>query len=91
MFTTVAVVMCKLLVIAPTIAPDRDCTAEESKIVEVVTDSEKDPEHVDFMSCQLGQSGVAKWKGEHPIYYKNTWRVARVMCVPGRYEPPGRA
>lgn len=91
MFVTVVAVLCHLITPAATIAPERDCTAEESKIVEVVTDSEKDPDHVDLMACQLGQAALAKWKGEHPIYGKNGWRIGRVMCVPGHYEVPGRA
>jgi len=90
MFVTVAVVLCKLVVAHPTIAPDRDCTAEEMKIVEVVTDSSKE-EHLDFMSCQLGQAPLAKWKSDNPLYFKPSWRIARILCVPGKYEPPGRA
>jgi hypothetical protein len=91
MFVTVVAVLCHLITPVATIAPDRDCTAEESKIVEVVTDTDKDPEHLDFMGCQLGQAALADWKKNHPTYFKNTWRIGRVMCVPGHYEPPGRA
>jgi hypothetical protein len=90
MFVTVAVVMCHLLTPTRTIAPDRDCTAEEAKVVEIVTDSDRD-EHVDFFSCQLGQAPLADWKSHHPIYFKAGWRIGRIMCVPGHYEPPGRA
>jgi hypothetical protein len=87
MFVTVVAVVCKLMVAQPTIAPDRDCTAEEAKVEEIVTDSSMD-DTVDFMSCQIrGQAGVADWKGKHPIYSKNTWRIARIKCAPGHYEP----
>lgn len=92
MFVTIAVVLCHSLVAQPTIAPDRDCTAEESKIVEVVTDTDKDPDHVDFMSCSIkGQEGIAEWKEHNHTYAGHDWRIARVMCIPGHYEPPGRA
>lgn len=90
MFVTVAVVMCKLLVSAPTIAPDRDCTAEESKIVEVVTDTDLNP-GLDLFGCYHGEAELAKWQDSHPVYGRVGWRIGRVMCVPGHYEPPGRA
>lgn len=91
MFVTVAVVMCKLMVAHPTLAPDRDCTAEESRVEEIVTDSDLD-EHVDFFSCQIrGQIIVADWKGKNPLYHGDRWRVARVKCAPGHYEIRGRA
>ncbi len=90
MFVTIAVVMCRLVVAAPTLAPDRDCTAEEVKVVEVVTDSDRD-DKVDFFACQLGQAPIADWKRHHPIYFKDAWRIGRIMCVPGHYEPPGKA
>lgn len=93
MFVTVVAVMCKLIVAQPTIEPNGDCTAEEMKVVEVVTDSDKDPEHVDFFGCQLalGTGAFVKWKSEHPVYFKSAWRIGRVKCLPGHYEPPGRA
>lgn len=91
MFTTVAVVLCKLMVAQPTIAPDTDCTAEEARVEEIVTDSSMD-DKVDFFSCQIhGQIGVAKWKSESPLYHGGRWRIARVKCVPGHYEIRGRA
>lgn len=85
MIVTVVAVMCHLMVAKPTLAPDTDCTAEEAKVEEIVTDSTMD-EHVDFMSCMIhGQLGVADWKSKHPIYFKPDWRVARIKCEPGRY------
>lgn len=91
MFVTVVAVMCKLAVAHATIAPDRDCTAEEMKVEEIVTDSSMD-ENVTFHGCMIhGQIGVADWKGKHPIYMKGSWRVARVKCAPGHYEPKGAA
>lgn len=88
MFVTVVAVMCHLVVAAPTIAPDRDCTAEEARVEEIVTDSDKD-ERVDFFACQLGQAPLADWKQHHPIYFKPAWRIGRIKCVPGHYEPRG--
>lgn len=91
MFVTVVAVMCKLLVAAPTVAPDRDCTAEETSIEEIVTDSSMD-ERIDFQSCMIhGQIGVADWKSKHPIYVKDSWRVARIKCAPGHYVLKGTA
>lgn len=91
MFTTVVAVMCHMMVEQPTIAPDRDCTAEEARVEEIVTDSDLD-EHVDMFTCQSsGQAALAKWKSEHAVYHSGAWRVARVKCVPGHYEPAGRA
>lgn len=91
MFVTVVAVMCKLMVAAPTIAPSADCTNEEARIEEIVTDSSMD-ERVDFFSCQIGnQAALADWKGKHPIYHKASWRIARVKCAPGHYEIKGSA
>jgi hypothetical protein len=90
MFVTVVAIMCQLAVPLATIAPDRDCTAEETRVEEIVTDTDRDPEHLDFMSCMIhGQLGVAQWKIKHPIYFKDRWRVARTKCVPGHYELRG--
>jgi hypothetical protein len=87
MFVTVVAVMCHLVVAKPTIAPEADCTAEEAKIEEIVTDSSMD-DNVDFNSCMIhSQIGLADWKGKHPIYFKSDWRIARVKCVPGHYSP----
>ncbi|ARQ95378.1 hypothetical protein [Bradyrhizobium phage BDU-MI-1] len=87
MFVTVVAVMCKLMVAHATITPSSECTAEEAKIEEIVTDSSMD-ERVDFHGCMIHhQIGIAEWKGKHPIYAKDGWRVARVKCAPGRYEP----
>jgi hypothetical protein len=89
MFVTVVAVMCYLAV-PRTIAADRDCTDEEVGMEEIVTDSNFTPE-LTFMGCQIGFAALAKWKGEHAIYHTDRWRVARVRCVPGHYEPRGRA
>lgn len=89
MIVTVVAVMCKLMVALPTIAPDRDCTAEEARVEEIATDSEMS-EHVNMFTCQMGgQQALAKWMGEHPIYSKPGWRIGRIKCVPGRYEKRG--
>lgn len=91
MFVTVVAVVCHMLVAHPIIAADRDCTAEEARVEEIVTDSDMD-EHVDFFACQIGaQMALAKWKSEHPIYHRNDWRIARIKCAPGKYEIRGRA
>lgn len=90
MYVTVVAILCKLVVAQPTLAPDADCTAEETRVEEIVTDSTVD-EFADFFSCMVqGQIGVAKWKSENPLYHADRWRVARVKCVPGKYEIRGR-
>ncbi|MCA1379423.1 hypothetical protein I6F34_01135 [Bradyrhizobium sp. BRP05] len=89
MFVTAVAVMCKLMVAHATLAPNSDCTSEEQMVEEIVTDTDKDPS-VDFFACQIrSQVGVADWKSHHPIYFKDAWRVARIKCVPGHYEPRG--
>lgn len=88
MIVTVVAVMCKLAVAQATIAPDRDCTPEEVKIEEIVTDSDKD-ESFSFQGCMVGQAQVADWKAHHPVYLKDEWRVARIKCVPGHYVIKG--
>lgn len=91
MFVTAVVVLCKLMVAEPTLAPDSDCTAEEAKIEEIVTDSSMDPT-IDFQSCMVTwPMAITKWKSESPLYRSPVWRVARVKCVPGHYEIPGKA
>jgi len=91
MFVTVVAVMCHVMIEKPTIAPDRDCTAEESRVEEIVTDSSLD-DKVDFMGCMIhAQIGIAEWKSKHPIYLRGDWRIARIKCVPGHYEPRGQA
>lgn len=90
MFVTVVAVMCHLVTAQVTIAPDRDCTSEEARVEEIVTSSEMD-DALTFQGCMIGQPQVAKWKGEHPIYAKSGWRVARIKCAPGRYEIRGAA
>ena len=90
MFVTVAVVLCALVAKGP-IDLDTDCAPQEARVEEIVSDSDKD-ENLTLISCHIhGQLGVAKWKGEHPIYNSNKWRVARIKCVPGHYEIQGRA
>lgn len=91
MYVSVVATLCSLMVPVAMIAPSADCTAEEARVEEVVTDSTMD-EFADFFGCMIqGQIGVAKWKEGHPLYHSQRWRVARVRCVPGRYEPAGRA
>jgi hypothetical protein len=87
MFVTVVAVMCKLMVANATLAPDRECTTEEQAVEEIVTDTSMD-ERVDFQGCMIhGQIGVAEWKSKHPVYFKDAWRVARIKCAPGHYQP----
>jgi hypothetical protein len=91
MYVTVIATLCKLIVPLATIAPNADCTAEEARVEEIVTDSTVD-EFADFFGCMVqGQIGAAKWKSENPLYHGDRWRIARIKCVPGRYEPAGRA
>lgn len=91
MFVSVVAVLCHLLTPTATIAADRDCTTEEARVEEIVTDSDMD-DTVTFQGCMVsGQIGVADWKGKHPIYSRRGWRVARLRCVPGRYEIRGAA
>ena len=87
MFLTVVAVMCHLNVAHRTIAPDTDCTSEESRVEECITDSFMD-NRVNFFSCMLhAQIAIATWKENHPIYRDNHWRVARIKCVQGLYKP----
>lgn len=88
MFVTIVAVMCHLVVASRTIAADRDCTAEEARVEEIVTDTDKDAS-VDMSACQIGQAPLADWKQHHPIYFKPAWRIGRVKCVPGHYEVKG--
>ena len=87
LFITIVAIMCHLNVNRRTIAPDTDCTSEESRVEEVITDSSMD-NGVDFFSCILhAQIAVAMWKENHPIYRDSDWRVARIKCVQGHYKP----
>jgi hypothetical protein len=36
--------------------------------------------------CMLAEPGVAEWK-ERSIYRGDQWRILRIMCKPGDYEP----
>lgn len=90
MFTTVVAILCHLIG-APSELPMGDCTPSEARIEEIVTDSSMD-DTVTFMGCMAtGIISVAKWKSEHPLYSKETWRLARFKCVPGHYEIKGQA
>lgn len=91
MYVTIVAIVCHLMVVRPTIAADMDCTPEESRIEEIVTDSTVD-EFADFFGCMVqGQIGAAAWKAHHPIYHTDRWRIARIKCVPGHYEIKGAA
>lgn len=91
MFATTVAVMCHLLVAQRTIAADPDCTAEEERIEEIITDTTLDPKS-DFMYCMIkGLELAADWKGKHPIYHSDKWRIGKVKCAPGHYEVRGRA
>jgi hypothetical protein len=85
-FTTVVAVMCRLIVAEPTLLPDTDCTAEELQDEQIVTDTNQDP-RVDMFSCRINsQIGLAGWKSNHPLYFKEEWRIGRIKCVDGHYE-----
>jgi hypothetical protein len=87
MFVTVVAVMCHLITAQATIAADGDCTAEEQRIEEIVTDTDRD-DKINFFACMIGaQIALADWKAHHPIYFKAGWRISRIKCVPGHYEP----
>jgi hypothetical protein len=88
MMVTVVATLCNLLVTHPTLAPERDCTAEEASVEEIVTDSDR-TEGLSMFACQMGQAALAQWKEAGP-YRSPHWRVARIMCVPGNYEIRGR-
>lgn len=91
MYVTVVAVMCKLMVETRTIAPSNDCTPEEARIEEIVETTDQDP-NMDVFACHIrSQIVVADWKKQHPIYFKDAWRVARVKCAPGKYTPKGEA
>ena len=69
---------------------DTDCSPQEQTVEEIITDSTVD-EFVDFFGCMIqGQIGAADWKAKHPIYHSDKWRIARIKCVPGKYEVHGR-
>jgi hypothetical protein len=90
MIVTVVAVLCRLVVPIATLAPDRDCTAEEVRVEEIVTSSDLD-DTVTIQGCMTGQAAVVDWKGKSPLYHSDRWRIARVKCVPGHYELQGRA
>jgi hypothetical protein len=89
MFVTVVVVLCKLAVAHQTIEPSNSCTPEEYRREQVVTDTDKDP-RVDLIACQINsQVAIADWKQHHPVFFKGSWRIAKIKCVPGHYFPKG--
>lgn len=91
MFVTVVAVMCYVVASTTQTFTGRDCTAEEAEVEEIVTDSNM-TEGLDFFGCVSGWAiPVSKWKTEHSLYHSDRWRVARVKCVQGKYEPKGRA
>jgi hypothetical protein len=66
------------------------CSLAGLCVEEIVTDSTLEPQ-LTFQSCLSGaQAPLAKWKGEHPIYRSERYRIAGWKCVPGRYELRGR-
>jgi hypothetical protein len=72
MFVTIVAVLCHLT--------SNDC------VEEIVSSSSLDS-RVTFQSCVTGgQAGLAKWKGEHPIYRSESWHIQRYKCVPGDYK-----
>lgn len=76
MFVTVIAVLCYL--------NTNNCTEK------VITDSSLDSS-LTFQGCVIGgQAGLAKWKGEHPIYRSEAWHIQRYKCVAGRYEAKAR-
>lgn len=89
MFVTVSVILCLQVAPGP-LHLDTDCAPEEQGVEEIVTDSSLAPD-LDFFGCMLGQAAVVKWKSENPLYHSDRWRIARIRCVPGRYEVRGRA
>src|ERR1700682_59839 len=73
MFVTLVAVLCHVLPAGP-----GDC------VEEIVTDSNQS--NITFQSCMIqGQTGIAKWISEHPIYHAN-WTLQRYRCAPGHYE-----
>jgi hypothetical protein len=77
MFVTVVAVLCHVTA---------DVCNEE-----IVTSSSLDS-MVTFRSCMItGQANLAKWKGEHPIYRSEAWRIERYKCVPGQYVTKPRS
>ncbi len=51
-----------------------------------------DPIQMPYTETTCRANGVAQaqdWLGQQQQYHG--WRVAKILCVPGQYEPPGRA
>jgi hypothetical protein len=91
MFVTIAVVMCFQVAAGP-LHLDRDCAPEEMRVDEVVTDSDQNPELDSLQACFIGsQMNLADWKAKSRVYASPQWRIARVRCVPGHFDPPRRA
>jgi len=90
MYVTVVAILCMQLATGP-LELDTNCAPQEASVEEIITDSTVD-EFADFFGCMVhGQIGAADWKAHHPIYHSDKWRIARIKCVPGRYEIKGRA
>lgn len=71
---TIAVVLCLAT-----------ATAGSPKCVERIAN----PNAQSLMEC-ANQAALAKWKSESPLYSGDEWRIARVKCVPGNYQPDRR-
>ncbi len=94
MFITVAVILCQSFTPIPpvNIPPPGECFANEISSEEIVTTSDLEPSLDSIQSCLMhSQIGIADWKSKHPIFSKPAWRITRIKCVPGHYEPKGRA
>jgi hypothetical protein len=78
-FVTVVAILCHMLAGNPV------CQEE------IVTDSNL-TNGLTFMDCTAGaQAPLAKWKSEHPVYRSDAYTIEAYKCVPGHYEPRGRA
>jgi hypothetical protein len=36
--------------------------------------------------CMLSQAAIANWKGTS-IFRSDEWKIARIKCIPGDYQP----
>lgn len=76
MFITIAAVLCHL-----------SGPAAGACVEEIVTDSNMD-DSLTMQSCMIGQPAISHWMTTHPLYHSG-WRIERIKCVPGHYEPKG--
>jgi hypothetical protein len=91
MFITIAAVLCFQVAPGP-LHLDTDCAPEEMRIDEVITDTDQNPEVDSLQACAIGsQVNLADWKSKSSRYASSKWRIARVRCIPGHYDPPRRA